>query len=154
MSAKKKRADSQKHWVKINFALEQEDGYPPVSSESVWASQASDGTLKIESIPFFTDEATFQDSVAVTDEEGELWFDELIEESDNSLIWIIFMESDGQEVINDLEAAGCDVERCNESQCAVNIPKNVRLKKIRKLLDQYAHNDELDYAEPILRQGQ
>lgn len=42
------------HRVKILFELEQdEDGYPPASTETLWASRAGDGLFKIDNIPFF-----------------------------------------------------------------------------------------------------
>ena len=49
--------------VKILFQLTQdEDGYPPIQVEGVWALSAPDGAdgYLIDNVPFFTRDATLQ----------------------------------------------------------------------------------------------
>src|SRR5574337_180249 len=69
--------------VKIFFHLQQdEDGYPEVSAESVWAKPtgAADEYI-VDNIPFFTRDATIGDTLKALKKEGALWFDSLRQRS-------------------------------------------------------------------------
>lgn len=141
--------------IKINFQLQPDaDGYPPVSVESLWAKASSEGYI-IDSIPFFTNNATLGDRVRVhKDKEGELWFEHVEIESQNSLIRVIFFDASYTDaVVTELSALGCGVERMQEFKLlAVDVPVGVDLLKIQKFLQARASVGQLDYEEPILRQ--
>ena len=147
-----KHKAKRKGLVKIWFTLACEEGYPPVSTESLWASDAGDGLWRIDNIPFFTDAATLGDVVSVRKEDGQLWFQEWDEESDNSLLWVIIMSGSSQAVIAELMQAGCEVEKCDENFFAVNVPPTVKLKSVQSILRKREKRGELEYSEPILRQ--
>src|SRR4051794_39990545 len=76
---------------KVFFSLEQdEDGYPPVTVESVWAIKHEDG-YELDNIPFYARSVACGDLVAVRrDEDGGLWFTNLIKPSGHSTIRILF----------------------------------------------------------------
>lgn len=60
---------------KVFFKLEpDDDGYPPVSVESLWAQENQDGTCVIDNIPFYTREATLGDVVDVLYDEGVAYY--------------------------------------------------------------------------------
>ena len=70
---------------KIVFPMEQDDdGYPPATTESVWASEAPGGYYKLDNIPFFESEATLDDVVEAINHDGELVFSRIVRESKNS----------------------------------------------------------------------
>lgn len=120
--------------VKIYREIEQDDdGYPPVGVESLWAAQEA-GTYRVANIPFFSDDATIGDIVSCVEDDGKLWFDEVIRESGNSLIWVIMFEAGGSDVVKDLENTGCEVERCNAQQLAISVPENVPLETVQNYL--------------------
>jgi len=147
-----KEDDDASSMVKIYFEIEQDDdGYPPVAVESVWAAPEA-GAYRIANIPFFSDDATIGDIVSCVEEEGKLWFDEVIRESGNSLIWVILFEAGGSDVVKDLENAGCEVERYNAQQLAISVPENVPLETVQNYLSIREDNEDLEFAEPILRQ--
>jgi hypothetical protein len=142
--------------VKIFFHLKQdEDGYPEVSAESVWAkpTETVDEYI-VDNIPFFIREATLGDTLRALKEEGVLWFDSLRQRSGNSLIRVVFFENSLKEKINDkLNAMGCSTEYSNEhSLLAVNIPAEVDLSDVQAYLQSEADLGEIDFEEPILRQ--
>ena len=85
---------------KVHFRLVQdEDGYPPVSVESVWAQPSTKaGEYVLDNIPFFAREATIGDVVQVREEEGHLWFDKVVRRSQNSLVRVVFFDRAAVEI--------------------------------------------------------
>jgi hypothetical protein len=141
--------------VKINFRVKAgDDGYPPVAVESLWANPAGDGYL-IDSIPFFTSEATNGDRVVARNGEGDaLWFDGILQRSGNSLIRVVFFDLDSQDaVVSHLTGLGCGTERMAQFKLlAVDIPQDVVLGDVQTYLQTQASAGLIDYEEPILRQ--
>lgn len=142
--------------VKINFRLAQFDGYPSVSTESMWA-QPTDTVDEyvIDNIPFFATLATLGDRInTTTDEDGLLWYESTVERSDNSLVRVVLFLADRlDEVRTALRERGCEVETlASYKLLAVNIPKDVRLVNVQEYLSVIADQDVLDYEESILRQ--
>ena len=59
--------------VKVHFPIEVEDGWPPVSGESMWAVHVEDEVYRLENTPFFVRGAAFGDLVQTwRDAEGVL----------------------------------------------------------------------------------
>jgi hypothetical protein len=145
-------AKSQHGMVKLLFKVDTDGESPPVSFESVWAKELGEKLYRIESIPFYAGDATLGDVVKARVRKGDLWFGEMVEESDNSLIWVVVMDGDPGEIISSIMALGCDVERCNTEYFAINIPPTVKLSKVTGLLAKNEKLGLLGYAEPILRQ--
>lgn len=142
--------------VKIFFHLQQdEDGYPEVSAESVWAKPtgAADEYI-VDNIPFFTRDATIGDTLKALKKEGALWFDSLRQRSGNSLIRVVFFEKSLKEKIDDkLNTMGCSTEYSKDhSLLAVNIPAEVDLSNVQAYLQSEADLGKIDFEEPILRQ--
>ncbi|MBS0555483.1 MAG: DUF4265 domain-containing protein [Proteobacteria bacterium] len=139
---------------KINFCLMPDaDGYPPVSVESLWANPSGNNYV-IDSIPFFTSEATLGDLVRVKRGEGDaLWFEGVERPSGHSLLRAVFFdEASVGEVIASLVAAGCDTERMNVFKLlAIDVPEDVSLADVQRILQQESAAGRLDYEEPILR---
>lgn len=142
--------------VKVYFRLTQDDDdYPPVSTESVWATPGpKPGEYILNNIPFFVREATIGDIVTATDEDGVRWFDALVCRSSNSLLRaVLFIEDQMERVALHLTRMGCSVEYMKTYKLlAINVPENVRLTSIQEFLGKEATSGTLDYEEPILRQ--
>jgi len=104
--------------VKINFPLEiDESGYPPVSTESMWAQQREEGLFCLENIPFFAKGVSNGDIVRATEEEGELWYVETVVPSDCSTIRMIVYDStsaeDTEEMLRELtDRFHLSMEKC------------------------------------------
>ncbi len=142
--------------TKVHFQLEQdEDDYPPVAVESVWATPGQGpGRFVLDNVPFFTRDATLGDEVAVSVAEGGYWFESVVNRSGNSLIRVVFFDTSHRDrVMQDLQALGCSTESlAAHSLVAVNVPEQVPLRTVREYLQGETAADHLDYEEPILRQ--
>ncbi|GHV52486.1 hypothetical protein FACS1894181_15610 [Bacteroidia bacterium] len=111
--------------VKVNFLLQQdEDGYPPFSVESIWTIKNGNNSYIVDSIPFYVCNLSIEDEIAVKKKQGELFFDKIIKESQNSTMRIYCKN---EVAINRLKATllnlGCKWEFSNiKSLSAVNVP--------------------------------
>jgi len=142
--------------LRIHFRLEQdEDGYPPVAAESVWAQPGLiPGQYVIDNVPFFVREATVGDTVSAQEEDGLRWFSSLISRSRNSLVRIVFFDKSRVKATSEhLVAMGCSTEYLREhSLMAVSVPAEVALADVQAYLQSEADSGSIDYEEPILRQ--
>lgn len=141
--------------LKINFRLEKdEDGYPPASVETLWA-EVSDQGYKIDSIPFFTKDATNGDTVSATaDADGRLWFQSRVSSSTNSLVRIIFFDENGaSQISKHLREMGCATEFIPDyKMMAVDVPESTSYLDVIRFIEQKSEQGILDYEEPIIRQ--
>lgn len=138
---------------KIVFPLEQDDdGYPPVNYERLWAEELPEGGFKVDNIPFFSREVALGDCIEATEEEGELRFERLVEESENSLIRVVYFDgTDPREIRRELDQLGCKTELDQDhTLIAVNVPKDVSLAAVQAFLA--TGGERWDYEEAILRQ--
>lgn len=119
--------------------------------ESVWALKEGN-YFRIKNIPFFAPNIAFDDLVSVENDEGELFFDDIIEESGNSTLQlIIFNEKDINEVTKKIESFYCGWEGSHlKGYLSVNIPKDIDYTPIKAFLDEQAEKGLLDYKEACL----
>jgi hypothetical protein len=85
MSTSSNSNDSSPHpsgdGVKIRFELTQdEDGYPPYTSERLWAVALGASRFRLDKVPFFAYGVSSFDVIsAPQDKQGVLWFNGLVE---------------------------------------------------------------------------
>ncbi len=143
-------------YIKVKFNIPQdEDGYPPVSVESVWAkATSSDNSFTLENTPFFIRNVTLGDTITATQEDGVHWFDSIVDKSKNSLLRAVFFKPEQMPRIQDiLVRLGCACEYLAAHKLmAINVPYQADLAAIQAILESEAENGFLDYEEPILRQ--
>jgi hypothetical protein len=142
--------------VKIHFRLRQdEDGYPDIAVESVWAKPSvASGEYVVDNIPFFIRDATIGDTLKAHEEDGILWFDCLTRRSSNSLVRVVFFNRECKpRIAQELAYTGCQVEYFEKyNLLAINIPGDVKLSDVQAYLGREAEAGNIDYEEPILRQ--
>ncbi|WP_315385737.1 DUF4265 domain-containing protein [uncultured Stenotrophomonas sp.] len=141
--------------IRVHFKLDQVDDYPPVAVESIWTQELpGDGGYVIDSIPFFINSATLGDRISVSEDEGRLWFDGVVETSDNSLLRVVlFDDALIDEVRLSLQRLGCAVETlAAKSLLAVNVPPESKLSSVIAYLESLSNRSLADYEEAILRQ--
>lgn len=143
--------------VKVHFRLVQdEDGYPPVAVESLWAAPSTKpNEYVIDNVPFFIRDVTIGDTVRVREEEGHHWFDGLVSRSQNSLVRVVYFDRTCVEKISEqLVALGCSTEFLREHNLmAVSVPFSTNLTDVQVLLQAEASAGSIDFEEPILRQA-
>lgn len=131
---------------KIFFKLIIEDNYPPVSEESIWGVDLGNNLFKINNIPFYTKDVSFNDIVSVVDIDGVLHYKKTIKSSGNSTIRIIFF--DGKEIedcINAIQKMGCDYEKFSSTFIAINIPITTNLEIVLDYLEYLSFKEIADY---------
>jgi hypothetical protein len=135
--------------VKVNFVYYDLD--EELTTESVWTSREGD-CYRIKNIPFFAPNIAYDDLITVEDDDGELFFDDLVEESGNTTLQIIiFNESDIDEVIKKIENFDCGWEGSHlKGYISVNVPKEIQYLPIKKFLEEESRKGKLDYKEACL----
>lgn len=134
---------------KIKFAYY--DLEEKLALESVWASKEGD-FYRIENIPFFAPNIAYGDLVKVEEDEGKLFFDDIVEESGNSTLQIIiFNKEDIKGITKKIENFKCGWEDSHlKGYISVNIPKEVKYTPIKSFLDIESENGKMDYKEACL----
>ena len=139
---------------KITFILKQdEDGYPPVVAEGVWAEHLADDRYEIDNIPFFARDATLGDVVRASIVDGELRYLETLARAKNSLLRVVYFEGvDPATLRQRIGATGCLTEHdAAHALIAVSVPLSVELSEVYAALEPEYTNGKLDYEEAILR---
>ena len=136
---------------KVVFPLEQdENGYPPVGFEGVWAERLADGNFRIDNIPFHTYEAAFNDIVSATEQDGKLIFQDLVQPSGNTLLRIIALRPETvPELCQALTELGCQWETTG-SLVAVNVPRETAYAPVLAFLKQGMDAERWGVEEAVL----
>jgi hypothetical protein len=133
--------DERRH-VKVHFDLVQDEyGYPPSASESLWALQASDSTFELDNIPFFARGVSCHDLVsAEVIQNGHYQFVELLQEGGHSTLRVLPISRDQQPDVTQmrekLRNMGCTVELFGSmTLLAVDVPPELPISRVRELLN-------------------
>jgi hypothetical protein len=119
--------------------------------ESVWAEKAGE-YYRILNVPFFAPNIAYGDIVAVNDEDGVLYFDELIQESGHSTIQMIIFDKDNQPHIeSEIIQLGCNWEGSNiENYISMDVPPLVPYGRVNEYLTEGQLANRWDYKEACL----
>jgi hypothetical protein len=81
-------------YVKVHFKMDlDDDGWPPVSVESLWAVDLCDGTVRLANTPWFVRGVASDDVIRVEfDDEGIRWARETVRASEHCTIRLIVPE--------------------------------------------------------------
>lgn len=138
---------------KLLFALDVNDGWPPVGAEGVWCERV-DGNYKLVNTPFFIPNLALGDIFsAIPDEVNDHVFEfEVLKESGHSLIWVMNNKGIQTDVfIEGLNRVGCSVEKLNQfSLMSIDVPPEVDMDALDPLLDTY-EEEGLEYTFPVWR---
>lgn len=153
------RDDESKRYVRIIVPLDQdEDGYPPVGSERLWAVHVGEGRYQMDNIPFFARDLALGDVVSAVPEEGAeegiLRYQQVREPSCHSTFRVfVHDESEVPEVCRLLEQLGCGTEKSHLPRLvAVDIPPSVPLAVVREALASGVSQGRWEYEEACLGQ--
>ncbi|TWF92913.1 DUF4265 domain-containing protein [Saccharopolyspora dendranthemae] len=125
--------------LKVIFPLTpDDDGYPPVSAESLWAEQAGEeGVCTLQNTPFFAWNVSNGDRVHVAPDEQGATYVAVISRGGHTTVRLIELD-DGEgfeNLLAELVRAGCGVERSNlAGLVAVDVPPGVDLDLVRGLI--------------------
>lgn len=141
--------------VKVHFRMEvDEDGWPPVSVESLWAVDLGDGTVRLDNTPWFVRGVASDDVIRVDiDEDGLRWAGETVRVSENCTIRLIVMKDGGstaarQSVLDVFHRLGTTGEGIEQFRMvALDVPPEADLPRIRKLLEHGAAKEWWHWEE-------
>lgn len=146
--------------VKISFILQQdEDGYPPATTETVWAKKVSENEYEIDNIPFYVRGISSGDIVSAKNEGGELLYEKLLTPSDNSTLRVIVMDKNyKEETESNLRKyfieLGCEIEGNQPGMFAVGVPASINLEPLISYLAECEKKGLWGYEEAALRHSQ
>lgn len=140
---------NQEHDYKIKLVYHDLEGN--LATESLWAEREGE-YYRIKNIPFFAPNLAYNDLVSVENDEGELFFDALIEPSRHSTIQIIILdEKEFNKITNNLTKLKCDWEGSHlPMYISVDVPKEVNYQKVKQYLEDKHLEKKLDYKEACL----
>ena len=140
--------------VKVNFNLEvEEDGFPPISVETLNGVLLEEGLIRIDNTPFFVEGVAIGDKIkcCLSPGNNNYQFLDVVEESGNRAISIIFIEdSYKEEVYQYLKNAGCYCEYGefkDFNMMAVEVDGKINYEDIENYLTVKESQAILSYAE-------
>ncbi|MDX3641712.1 DUF4265 domain-containing protein [Streptomyces sp. MB09-02B] len=143
--------------VRVVFPLEQDQGWPPVASERLWAVPVDVDLVRIDSVPWFVCDLSLNDIVRTrTVAHGVLEAAEKVSWSGNCTVRIIPFGSgkfsaDPQRIIDLFSALGVQSEVIEQfGIIALNVPPAVDIAKVKGLLIRGFESDWWDYEESCI----
>jgi hypothetical protein len=140
--------------VKLVVRLQQDDeGYPPAASESMWAEDIGGGTFRIDNIPFFATDLSLDDLVRAQRVGEDLTLTDTVSRSGHSTIRMVFFDRQQVAIVRAaLHALGCKTELSHlPSLVAIDVPPDVAIQEVRDHLDDLSSKGVLDYEEAAMR---
>ena len=139
---------------KIEFRTESEG---EVYVETLWATKLSDNTYKLDNSPFYAYNVSWEDIIEAASEGVDSFpvFKRVIKKSGNKTVRIIFDSPLAErnpldKRMEKLTKLGCTFEGANPKYIALNIPPNVELNKVKKILIE--SKVEWEHADPSYSQ--
>ncbi|MGW2056285.1 DUF4265 domain-containing protein [Streptomyces sp. NPDC001840] len=143
--------------VRVVFQLEQNDGWPPVASERLWAVPVDADLVRIDNVPWFVRDLALNDIVRTrVDARGTLEAVRKISWSGNCTVRIIPYEAgrfsgDSQGVIDIFSPLGVQAEGIEQfGMIALSVPPSADIPSIKGLLIRGSEADWWDYEESCI----
>jgi Domain of unknown function (DUF4265) len=139
---------------KVAFELEQDEhGYPPVTSENLWAAQLGPEMYRLDNIPFYAHGVASEDVVRTELQHGSNIFMEVVQASANSVFRIYVNDkSDVPAARAAFKDLGCESELSDISNLfAFEIPGAIDFAPVANLLVDGLDSDRWEYEEACLR---
>ncbi|MCY1079685.1 DUF4265 domain-containing protein [Archangium lansingense] len=140
-------------YVRVLFKLEkEEEDYPPVDYERLWARPLAEGLFEIDNIPFFVRGISVGDVVAAQQGQGEVVFSELVRASGSSTLRVIVFDATHvEDVRSRLQALGCSTELNVSKMLGVDVPAKTDLQAVRAWLMEKQSLGSLEFEDACIR---
>ncbi|GGW71353.1 DUF4265 domain-containing protein [Streptomyces xantholiticus] len=143
--------------VRVVFQLEQNDGWPPVASERLWAIPVDVDLVRIDNVPWFVRDLALNDIVRTrTDARGAFAAVGKVSWSGNCTVRIIPYGSgrfagDPQGVVDIFSPLGVHAEAIEKfGMIALSVPPSADIPGVKGLLIQGSEADWWDYEESCI----
>ncbi len=138
---------------KVLFALDVDNGWPPVGAEGVWCEKVG-GNYRLKNAPFFIPNIAAEDVFsAEPDPVNDHIFEfEVVQESGHSVIWLMNnIDLDLTEFIDRIKSLGCFYEGFPRfSLGSIDAPPSTNERLLNSLIDEYEEKG-VDFAFPVWR---
>jgi Domain of unknown function (DUF4265) len=138
---------------KIVIDLHPEDGWPPVSVESLWVEKSGD-LWRIDNAPFFANSIALNDLVQARRDpkDGVLEFERVVVPSGHSLITILVVDTEElAKIIDKTIEMGYSIELASKYDLvSVDIAPEQNLDPLLKYLKSLKKSEIADYCENCL----
>jgi Domain of unknown function (DUF4265) len=141
---------------KVRFLLDAEDDdWPPVASEGVWAQAVGDDEYELENVPWFARNVAYGDRVRIErDDDGVAWVQERLAWSGRYTIRVIPLQGGSSQervdrVVNSFVPLGAECESALPAYriVALDIPSSARVGEIKALLQRGSDAGWWEYEE-------
>ena len=135
---------------RIQFELQQdEDGYPPMASETLWAMDLGNETYELVNIPFFARGVSSGDVVSAPEVDGLPTFSHVIRRGGHATLRVVlFDEAVASEARQALVELGAASEGSHlRTLFSVDVPPMASLAAIRAFLAEGAAAGKWDWEE-------
>ncbi|MEY3997147.1 MAG: hypothetical protein RL344_1490 [Pseudomonadota bacterium] len=139
--------------IKLLFNIKpDEDGYPPVSVESLWAKPLDNGNYLIDNIPFFVYGIASGYEVISEKKNGDLYFKDVCKANKKSVFRVIIKnDSSLENSMNLFINLGCLTEgNLKHHLIAIEVPETTDIYPVLDLLMDLQEQGILDYEEGVL----
>ncbi|MFK3648512.1 DUF4265 domain-containing protein [Lysobacter enzymogenes] len=140
--------------VKIYFKLERdEEGYPPVDWESLWATPVGGTLYVLDNTPFYVQAVSIGDTVSAICAGDRLEFSAIAKTGGHSTIRVIAFDEQIVPMLREsLKQIGCSSEVSNiATYFAVDIPPNVPYTRVIEAIEPHATSGIVDYEESSIQ---
>lgn len=144
-----------KNYIKIYFDLEiYEDGFPPISVETLNAKLIDKNIAIIDNIPFFVEGVAYEDEVLLLYQNNKYFFQKLIRKSGNKIVSLIIIDIFvKQELIAyfNKEKLMYEIGKFPDyTMLSVSIKDSCQFDKTKNYLSTLENNGLISYAELCL----
>jgi uncharacterized protein DUF4265 len=141
-------------YVRVRFQLRQDDdGWPPVASEGVWAVSLGGNLVCLDNIPWFARNVASGDTFRTSaDSDGVLWATDKVEWSGNCTVRVVPYQKgplagSRQAVLDAFARLGVDGEGLQQyGIVALNVPPDIDLGAVKRLLYQGVEDGWWEYV--------
>ncbi|MCY4763328.1 DUF4265 domain-containing protein [Klebsiella aerogenes] len=141
-------------YLKVTFKLiRDEDGYPPVSYESIWVKKDIDGDYVLDNIPTYIYGVSKSDKISFHDENGELIVDGIKNRNGHSTLRVyVFDKANLIGIINKIRELGANTSSSSTSTYfSIDITPDISFDLIDSYLSGLLSNEILDYEDACLQ---
>jgi hypothetical protein len=148
-------------YVRVRFRLPRDDdGWPPVASEGIWAVRLGADLVRLDNIPWFARNVASGDTFRTsTDSDGVLWAADKVEWSGSCTIRVIpfpegSLAGSLPAVLDAFAGLGVDGEGVEQfGIVALNVPPEADLGAVQRLLRQGVADDWWEFEEGCIGQA-
>lgn len=123
-----------------------------IAEESLWIDSLDNDEYQIKNIPFFAPNISYDDIIKVENDDGILYFEEIVRTSEHSTIQVVIFKHESIDaIIENIESLKCSWEGMhNQKLIAIDVPQDVNYSGIKNYLDKQFEENVLDYKESCL----